>query len=87
MNNTSVKVGDIIKSYDFPGRNDCYMIGKVKRIIENESMLVAETISTVIENKPYENESATFKTALPGSCLFDDVFERIVIIPADGEVS
>ena len=82
MNNTSVKVGDIIKSYDFPGRTDCYITGKVIKIIENESMLLAEVISAISEDKPYNFPDRIFKTALPGSCLFDDVFERIVIIPS-----
>lgn len=73
-----INVGDVIKSYDFPGMTDCYLIGKVIDVTEHT--ITAKIIKAVSENKEYDIGSATFKTSVQGSGLLDDRFERIVVI-------
>ena len=46
---TQVKVGDVIRSLDFPGRLDCYMIGQVLEIKNGE--IKCQGVSQVIEGK------------------------------------
>jgi hypothetical protein len=73
-----VRIGDIIKSYDFPNMLNCYIIGKVVKVENN--YITARIIKAVSENKEYDLESATFKTPVQGLGMFDDKFERVVVL-------
>lgn len=42
-----MKIGDIVKSYDFVGIEDCYMIGKIVGIREYDGEFRAEFIKRV----------------------------------------
>lgn len=74
------KIGDIIKSMDFPGRTDCYFIGRVLKIQNN--CLHCETIKIVVEGKEKDITPLTsvFKTPPRGEMMFDDTFQRIEIV-------
>jgi hypothetical protein len=42
-----VKVGDVIKSLDFAGREDCYMLGKVIALLDNGDYINCKGIARV----------------------------------------
>lgn len=44
---TEIKVGDVIKSLDFPGTEDCYMIGKVVAILDDGDLYNCKAIVRV----------------------------------------
>jgi hypothetical protein len=46
-----VKVGDVIKSLDFPGNDTCYMIGKVVAILQDGDVFNCKAIAKVWEGK------------------------------------
>jgi hypothetical protein len=46
-----VRVGDVIKSLDFPGNDTCYMIGKVIAILHNGDTYNCKAIAKVWEGK------------------------------------
>lgn len=71
-------VGNIIKSFDFPGNVDNYMIGKVIAIYDD--VLHCECISQVIEGVISEINSPVYNTPMQGSCILDDKFERVVVL-------
>jgi hypothetical protein len=73
-----VRIGDVIKSYDFPNMLDCYIIGQVVNVEKN--YITAKVIKAVSESKEYDLQSATFKTPVQGSGMFDDKFERVVVL-------
>jgi len=71
-------VGNIIQSFDFVCNVDNYMIGKVIAIYDD--VLHCECISQVIEGVVSEIYSPVFNTPMQGSCLLDDIFERVVVL-------
>jgi hypothetical protein len=77
-----LKAGDIVKSFDFNGIEDCYMVGKVVSVSNHFGDFRAEFIKRVWEG----NEDTRFKTdfftaPLQGN-LFTDTehFPRIVVV-------
>jgi hypothetical protein len=72
-----VRIGDVVKSLDFVGVNDCYYIGLVTAIHSNDGTFRADTIKRVwmgeLDNR---FPSATFVAALPGNHFFDDMAEE-----------
>lgn len=46
---TEVKVGDIIKSLDFPGNQDHYMVGEVAAVIDD--MIFCNTLRVVRDGR------------------------------------
>ena len=75
-----MKIGDLVKSYDFPGNTECYMIGKVVGIRFDGSFR-AQFIKRVWlgqEDKKFKTDY--FTAPVQGNAFMDDVFERIVVI-------
>jgi hypothetical protein len=72
-----IKVGDVVKSLDFVGVNDCYYVGLVTSISKMDGTFRADTIKRVwmgaVDNR---FPSATFVAALPGNHFFDDMAEE-----------
>lgn len=74
----TVQVGDIIKSFDFPGRSDCYIIGTVIEV--KNTVITSRVIKAVSEGKMYLFPDCEFSTLVQGAGLMDDTFERVVIV-------
>jgi hypothetical protein len=53
---TEVKVGDIIKSLDFAGRDSCYMIGKVIALLDDGDYINCKGIARVWDGKASAGE-------------------------------
>jgi hypothetical protein len=76
-----VLVNDVVKSYDFPGILDYYMVGIVTAV--EDDMLVCKTIKIVQEGKAVDYGCRTpseFRTPMQGSMMMDDRFERVVVV-------
>jgi hypothetical protein len=77
----TVKIGDVVKSLDFVGVNNCYYIGLVTEIL-SDGRFRADTIKRV-----WKGESETlvgaeeFFAALPGNSFFDDMAEEKGVAP------
>jgi hypothetical protein len=73
----SVKIGDVVKSLDFVGNNDCYYIGLVTAIHRDDGTFRADTIKRVWMGELDNGfPSATFVAPLPGNHFFDDLAEQ-----------
>ena len=72
-----VRIGDVVKSLDFVGVNDCYYVGLVTAVLEDEGRFHATTVKRVWENTvvPKSQTSVTFESWLPGHHFFDDMAE------------
>lgn len=76
-----MKVGSVVKSFDFHGIENCYMIGKVVGIYEREGTFRAKLIKRVwdgAEDKKFKTDY--FTAPLQGEMLRDDRFERVVVL-------
>jgi len=76
-----IKVGDVVKSLDFVGSNDCYYVGLVTAI-HGDGTFRADTIKRVwmgaVDNR---FPSATFVAPLPGHHFADDLmFPRVEVL-------
>ena len=73
-----VKIGDVVKSLDFVGINDCYYVGLVVGISKMDSTFRAKTIKRVwrgeVDKKKIYNDF--FVAPLPGHHFFDDLAEQ-----------
>jgi hypothetical protein len=75
--NTNVKIGDVVKSLDFVGNNDCYYIGLVTAIHHDDGTFRADTIKRVWMGQIDKDfVSNSFVSALPGNHFFDDLAEQ-----------
>jgi hypothetical protein len=74
----TVQVGDIIKSFDFPGRSDCYIIGTVVEV--KNTVITSRVIKAVSGGKLYQFLDSEFTTLVQGAGLMDDTFDRVVIV-------
>jgi hypothetical protein len=75
--NTVIKVGDVIKAKDFPGNEECYMVGIVTSI--DEEFVNAKTIEIVFDGKVEEIEAGindNFSTVVPGKSFTDRIFSK-----------
>ena len=77
-----VKVGDIVKSYDFVGVDSCYMIGKVVGVFRSDGTFRAKFIKRVFDGQEAKNfKTDYFSAPLQGNMMMDrDDFPRIVVI-------
>ena len=70
-----IKVGDVVKSLDFVGINDCFYVGLVTEIL-NDGRFRAKAIKRVwkgeADKRPLADE---FFAPLPGYDFFDDMAE------------
>ena len=74
--NTIVKIGDVVKSLDFVGVNDCYYVGLVTAVL-SDGTFRANTIKRVWQGKTDKKFlSDTFVAPLPGNSFFDDLAEE-----------
>ena len=67
-----MQVGSIVKSLDFNGIEDCYMVGKVVGIREYDGEFRAEFIKRVwqgVEDTEFETDD--FVSPLQGEHMFD----------------
>lgn len=77
-----VKVGDIVKSYDFNGIDTCYMIGKVVSVSEQFGDFRATFIKRVWEGREDNKFKTDYFTApLQGNMFMDNPAQpRIVVV-------
>lgn len=77
-----MKTGDIIKSYDFHNRTDCYMIGEVTDI--KDDLIEFKAIKRVVEDRSADTGiGLMYKVPMNGHSMFDDMypnFERVVVV-------
>ncbi len=76
-----MKVGSIVKSFDFPGITNCYMIGKVVGVYERDGTFRAQFIKRVwdgVEDKKFKTDY--FTAPMQGNMLMDDSFERVQVL-------
>ena len=71
-----VRIGDVVKSLDFVGVNDCYYVGLIVGISEIDSTFRAKTIKRVWQGHADKKPLSDYFTApLPGNHFFDDLAE------------
>ena len=75
----TVKVGDVVKSLDFVGVNDCFYVGLVTAVL-SDGTFRATTLKRVwqgeLQGKPSKFKfTETFVAPLPGHHFFDDMAE------------
>ena len=81
-----MKIGDIVKSFDFHGRTDCYMMGEVISVDESYGGFKAKTLKVVWNGYAKEivmGRNDYFTAPFNGNSMFDDVypqFERVVVV-------
>ena len=77
-----LKVGDIVKSLDFNGVDNCYMVGKVVSVSEQFGDFRAEFIKRVWQGEVDKKFKTDFFTApLQGNQFMDNAnAPRIVVI-------
>lgn len=83
-NSTQIQVGTTIKSFDFPGVDDCFMIGVVTQISAN-GRLTCDTISQTFCGQPVEGFSPKFCTMNLGAAMLspaEDAARLQVVAPA-----
>jgi hypothetical protein len=76
----TVKIGDVVKSLDFVGTNDCYFIGRVTRINSDRGEFCAKIIARIWEGKSVYFAGETFVSPLQGQLLSDRLGTRIEVI-------
>jgi hypothetical protein len=74
-----IKVGDVVKSLDFVGVNNCYYVGLVTAVL-SDGTFRATTLKRVwqgeLQGKPSKIKfTETFVAPLPGHHFFDDLAE------------
>jgi hypothetical protein len=74
-----IKVGDVVKSLDFVGVNDCFYVGLVTAVL-SDGTFRATTLKRVwqgeLQGKPSKIKfTETFVAPLPGHHFFDDLAE------------
>lgn len=71
-----VRIGDVVKSLDFVGINDCYYVGLIVGISEMDSTFRAKTVKRVWQGQADKKPLSDYFTApLPGCHFFDDMAE------------
>jgi hypothetical protein len=78
----TVKIGDVVKSLDFVGVNDCYYVGLVVGISDMDGTFRAKTIKRVWQGMLDKKIPSDFFTApLLGNHFFDDMAEEKCVDP------
>ena len=78
----TVKIGDVVKSLDFIGINDCFYVGLVVGISEMDGTFRAKTIKRVWQGQLDKKIPSDFFTApLLGNSFFDDMAEEKGVDP------
>ena len=72
-----VRIGDVVKSLDFVGINDCYYVGLIVGISEMDSTFRAKTVKRVWQGQADKKPLSDYFTApLPGHEFFDDLADE-----------
>lgn len=91
---TNYTIGMTIKSFDFPNNESCFIVGKITAVDdENGDYIYCDTISQTFRgevlplpvigedvNAPYGYSQKSFRTIKQGIYMFDDTFQRVVIL-------
>jgi hypothetical protein len=84
---SEVEVGDIVQSYDFYGRYDCFYIGVVESL--EHGMMKCRAKMRVWAGEVDEPTDETFQAPVQGASYMDETFEkdgfRRVILLRKGE--
>ena len=77
----TVKIGDVVKSLDFVGHDDCYYVGLVTAVL-SDGTFRAKTIKRVwLGQVDKRFKSDTFVAPLPGHHFADDLmFPRVQVV-------
>ena len=73
----TVKIGDVVKSLDFVGVNDCYYVGLIMGVSEMDGTFRAKTLKRVWKGESVGLFDNFFVAPLPGNHLLDDLEENI----------
>lgn len=73
MMNHEFSVGDIVKSYDFRGNNECYVIGTVSGM--NTEYIMLNVFLEVWQNKVLDVKSRVVQTV---KCVMNGWTDRLV---------
>lgn len=73
-----LKIGDVVRSYDFQGRTDCYFEGVVEIINGAMATFSARTTKQVFRGEELDllTCSKAFTSDLPGMNWMDDIWEN-----------
>jgi hypothetical protein len=90
MTISTVKIGDLFKSYDFSKevKPDCYMIGVVENIDGPviEAKIIKQFFAGDVIERPEALKDAIFRTPIQGKGMFDDRDTRIELIVTKEEL-
>ena len=77
-----MQVGDIVKSLDFNGIDDCYMVGKVVGVFETDGTFRAQFIKRVWQGAEDQKFKTDYFTApVQGEHFMDsDDSPRVIVI-------
>lgn len=76
-----MKIGDIVKSRDFAGVDNCYMIGEVVALYPRDGTFRAKLIGRVWQGVPDKQLDADYFTApLPNQIVFGNDPNRIAVL-------
>lgn len=84
MMNAKLNVGDVVKSLDFVGIQDCYFVGLVLSIDEEMGTFRAKTVKRVWRGRAeaLREREKFFFAPLQGQMMLDDPNEPRVIVVA-----
>ncbi len=68
-----IKVGDVVKSLDFVGHNDCYMVGLVTAVLSDGTFRAKFIKRVWLGQVDKKFKSDTFVAPLPGHHFADDL--------------
>jgi hypothetical protein len=71
-----VRIGDVVKSLDFVGVSNCYFVGLVTKIDDNDGRFKAKIVKRVWEGNSIECRDEFFFAPLPGNHFFDDLADE-----------
>lgn len=76
----SLNVGDIVKSHDFRGIDDCYIVGEVLEVDRHTAMFKARVMERIFEGKQVEC-GPSFWAPLQGAFFADfEGWNRIEVL-------
>lgn len=76
-----MQAGTLIKSFDFNGITDCYMVGRV--VDTTDDFIMCDTIKIVFEGAelPIRDTKKQFRTVKQGLMFMDSPeFQRVVVL-------
>jgi hypothetical protein len=76
-----LRIGNVIKSYDFVNNTTCFYLGQVREI--RDGMAVCDTLGQTWDNQEVSDFPAEFRTPLPGNFRMDEMypeFKRIEVV-------